>query len=92
VDVWNAATHRNDLRAFKDRTGNKVILEFMPRFLVSLTEDELRQKVIDYIDDLAPGGALVWSGWVMDPSDKGKALDAVIVDVLTTYGKGYYLR
>ena len=85
VNIWNAATPRNDLVAFKEKTGNKVILEFMPRYYADQTPEEVRQQTIEMIDKYAPGGALVWSGFAMV-----EELDAVITDVLNTYGKGYY--
>jgi hypothetical protein len=92
VQVWNCATPRNDLAAFKQRTGNRVICEFLPRFYPDQEEEEVRQQTRGYLDAYATGGAFIWSGFVMYDSDQARLLDAAILDELTTYGKGFYQR
>jgi hypothetical protein len=92
VQIWNCATPVNDLQGFKEKYNSKIILEFLPRMFIDATEQQTRQRVRDYIDLYAPGGAFVWSGnsLTMNP-DQGAQLDAWIYDEAESYGKGFYL-
>ena len=89
--IWNCATPRNDLNAFRARHDYKIICEVMPRFYADYTEEETRSKVRDYIDTYAPGGAFVWSGMAEMNSPGGQQVNEWIVDEVGKYGKGYYL-
>ena len=93
VQIWNCATPVNDLRAFKQKYDNKIILEFLPRFYLDQTEEQVRQQVRDQIDLYAPGGAFIWAGnSLASNAENGPQIDAWIYDELEQYGKGFYLK
>ena len=91
VQVWNAATPVNDLMGFKEKYGNKIVLEFLPRFYFEADEEKTRQKVRELIDTYAPGGAFVWVGDALTTNpEAGAQLTSWIFDEVKTYGKGFY--
>lgn len=91
VQVWNCATDRNDLNAFKAKHGNKIILEYTPRVFPDAPEEVTRQQVRDDIDKFAAGGAFIWlvNSMTNNPEIGGN-LSRWITDEVSTYGKGYY--
>jgi len=90
VKIWNCATPVNDLLAFKQKYENKIILEFLPRFYIGDDEATTRQKVRDYIDLYAPGGAFVFAGGSLSMNPELNYLSDWISDEARTYGKGFY--
>jgi len=91
VQIWNAATTKNDLNAFKAKHGNRIVMDVNPRFDPYAPEEGVRQKVRDVIDTYAPNGAFVWIGGSTIPTTElGKRVDAWILDEVLSYGKGFY--
>jgi hypothetical protein len=91
VQVWNCATPVNDLKAFKAKYDNKIILEVLPRVLIDSTEEQVRQLVRDTVDAYAPGGAFIWAGGSLTMNQEmGAHIDAWMKDEIMTYGKGFY--
>ena len=93
TQIWNCATLKNDVKAFKERHDNKIIVEVIPRMYPDDTEENIRKLVRETIDELAPGGAFVWIGdaAVNMDSAQGQQVHDWVYDEVAKYGKGYYL-
>ncbi len=78
VKLWNPAQSCNDLTAIKEKYGNSLIIcggwdgrdELLRE---DVTEEEIKESVLQTIDRLAPGGGYVFSGGFLGSPD-----DAVI--------------
>lgn len=98
VKAWDPAQTCNDLPAIKAKYGNKLAImggwDSRGRLLDDdVSDDEIRQSVIDTVNMLAPGGGFVWCGGFMgiDPNDpiithKNK----VLKDTFTELSKTFY--
>jgi len=93
TQVWNCATDKNDLNAFKEKHGNKVIVEYTPRVLLDVPEEVVRQQVRDELDTFAQGGAFIYlvNSSTMN-AEAGANVMKWLGDELDTYGKGFYTR
>ncbi len=100
VTAWDPAQTCNDLDAIKAKYGNKLVImggwDSQGRLLEDdVTDDEIRQSVIDTIDRLAPGGGFAWCGGFMssDPNDKITAhKNEVVFKTLAEYGGSFYKK
>lgn len=76
VNAWDPAQTCNDLKGIKAKYGNKLALmggwDARGRLLDDdVTDDEIRQSIIDTVNTLAPGGGYAFCGGFMgsDPND-----------------------
>ncbi len=100
VAAWDPAQTCNDLKAIKAKYQGKLTLtggwDARGHLLDDdVTDEEIRQSVIDTIDTLAPGGGYVWCGGFMsvDPNDPiVNHKNAVVFQTLDEYGKTFYKK
>ena len=90
TQIWNCATPVNDLKAFKEKYDNKIIVELMPRIYPNANEEQTRKQVRDAIDAYAPGGAFIWIGSSSTNNPEGRAVDEWVYDEVSKYGKNFY--
>ena len=97
VTSWNPAQISNDLVGIKKKYGNRLAIcggwennGFLGSTAVDL--ETLREKLMEYVDTLAPGG-----GFVYAPNTSGKADDPLVIerrqvisDVYFNYARDYY--
>ncbi len=76
VRGWDPAQTCNDLASIKKKYAGQLTImggwDALGRLLdEDVTDEEIRQSVIDTFDMLAPGGGFVWCGafWGIDPKD-----------------------
>ena len=98
VKAWDPAQTCNDLRAIKAKYQGKLTImggwDGNGRLLESdVTDEEVRQSVIDTIDMLAPNGGYVWCGGFMsaDPNDEViNHKNAIVFQTVKEYGGKFY--
>jgi len=99
VNAWDPAQTCNDLAGIKAKYGNKLAImggwDSRGRLLDDdVSDDEIRQSVIDTVNMLAPGGGFAWCGGFMgvDPNDpiitrKNKVLKDTFNELSKTFYK-----
>lgn len=98
VTAWEPAQPLNDLKALKEKYGNKLVFNGVwftgsKAGLPGASEDVVRQSARDVIDQFAPGGGLVF--WDGDPVGQSPDMLQKMVwlhDEATKYGKTFYQR
>lgn len=100
VRAWDPAQTCNDLKAIKAKHQGRLAImggwDSRGRLLEDdVTDEEIRQSVIDTIDTLAPNGGFAWCGGFMgvDPNDPViNHKNAVLFQTLDEYGKAFYKK
>jgi hypothetical protein len=97
VHSWNPAQVSNDLAGIKKTYGNRLAIcggWDNTGFLGSTAVDTetLREKLMEYVDTLAPGGGFVYSPGVSGKPDDPLVIERkeVIRDVYYNYARDYY--
>ena len=94
-NAWDPAQSSNDLKAIKEKFGNKLMIcgafdsrPFLPHH--DVTEEDCRMAVRALFDDLAPGGGYAFFGGVMNDDPIAKQRTAWIDDEYETIKASYY--
>ena len=98
VNAWDPAQTCNDLKGIKAKYGNKLAImggwDGNGRLLdKDVTDEEIRQSVIDTIETLAPGGGYAWCGGFMsaDPNDEVvNHKNAIVFKTVDELSKTFY--
>ena len=92
INSWDPAQTCNDLKAVKEKFGNKLVIaggwDARDRLLdPDVTEEEIYESVKATFDMLAPGGGFAWCGAFLGPADdedvkrKNKILRGFVEDM-----------
>ena len=99
VNAWDPAQTCNDLKAVKEKYGNKLVLmggwDANGRLAdPDVTDEEIRQSVRDSMDLLAPGGGYCFCGGYLGPLDDPEVArkNKVVMDEVETYGRAFYKK
>ena len=94
IQSWGPAQTSNDIKAIKAKYGNKLAINgawdaIMP---TDIPLNELKDKLAEYTDTLAPGGGFFWAARIAgDPTDPlVKERSDLIKDFYYDYVKDYY--
>ena len=97
ANMVGAAAGLNDLAGIKKKYGNRLAIcggwdnnGFLGSTAVDT--DTLREKLIEYVDTLAPGGGFVYNPGVSGRADDPRVIERkeVIRDVYYNYARDYY--
>ena len=97
VVAWNPAQSMNDLQAVKRNYGRRLVIcggwnNVGPEAEPEYPEEQLREKLTEYVDSLAPGGGFVFSAMVngsfRDPAVQER--NKLIGEFYESYARNWY--
>jgi len=97
VCAWNPAQSMNDLVGVKKQFGRKLVIAggwngVGPESEPEYDKDKLREKLIDYVDTLAPGGAFVFGAMINGDRNDPRVQERwdIVNDVYENYARNWY--